>query len=85
MQFAKHNKDLSEDDSQEDEGIFKCIYKKCSKVFTRKIRLQAHLHMHYGTQPYKCPDRACGKAFSEKQNLRIHMLIHTDERPFRCP
>ena len=68
-----------------EEGAFICPYKGCNKVFSRKLRLNAHLHMHYGTQPFKCEHPGCGKAFSEKQNLRIHMRIHKDERPFVCP
>jgi KRAB domain-containing zinc finger protein len=62
---------------------FKC--EKCHKTFQKKVRLLAHMHLHFGTQPFKCSAKNCGKAFSERQNLKIHMMIHTNERPFVCP
>lgn len=71
--------------SKDDEAGYVCPQRGCHKTFSRKLRLNAHLHLHYGTQPYKCTFPTCGKAFSEKQNLRIHMRIHVDERPFQCP
>ena len=67
------------------ESTFVCPHNGCEKAFSRKIRLNAHMHLHYGTQPFKCSFPACGKAFSEKQNLNIHIRIHRDERPFACP
>jgi len=73
------------DRSKEAEAGYVCPQRGCHKTFSRKLRLNAHLHLHYGTQPYKCTFPTCGKAFSEKQNLRIHMRIHVDERPFQCP
>jgi uncharacterized Zn-finger protein len=74
-----------DEDSNGQQLILRCPHKRCKKFFTRRVRLQSHLHLHNGTQPFKCPEPTCGKAFSEKQNLRIHMLIHSDERPFVCP
>ena len=71
--------------SKEDGAGYVCPQRGCWKTFSRKLRLNAHLHLHYGTQPFKCTFPGCGKAFSEKQNLRIHMRIHVDERPFQCP
>ena len=68
--------------SKEDGTGYVCPQRGCFKTFSRKLRLNAHLHLHYGTQPFKCTFPGCGKAFSEKQNLRIHMRIHVDERPF---
>ena len=65
--------------------LFICQHPGCSKTFTRKVRLQAHMHIHNGTQPFKCPFPGCGKAFSEKQNLKIHARIHEDRRPYPCP
>ena len=64
---------------------FICQHPGCSKTFTRKVRLQAHMHIHNGTQPFKCPFPGCGKAFSEKQNLKVHARIHEDRRHFPCP
>ena len=71
--------------SRDGDARYVCPHRGCNKTFSRKLRLNAHLHLHYGTQPYKCEHPGCGKAFSEKQNLRIHMRIHADERPFKCP
>ena len=61
-----------------------CTYPGCSKRFTRKVRLNAHMHLHYGTQPYQCSEPSCGKRFSERQNLKIHERIHTGEKPYLC-
>ena len=72
-------------DGQKSANHFNCLHPGCEKVFTRKSRLQAHMHIHNGTQPFKCPHPGCGKAFSEKQNLKIHSVIHSDKRPFPCP
>ena len=75
----------SEKSQADGAGQYACPQRGCFKTFSRKLRLNAHLHLHYGTQPFKCTFPGCGKAFSEKQNLRIHMRIHVDERPFQCP
>ena len=71
--------------SKDNVSGYMCPHRGCSKRFSRKTRLNAHMQMHYGTQPFKCSHPGCGKAFSEKQNLRIHERIHDDERPFHCP
>jgi uncharacterized Zn-finger protein len=84
-ELAKSADDSVDLDSNGQQIVLKCPHKRCKKVFTRRVRLQSHLHLHNGTQPFKCPEPTCGKAFSEKQNLRIHMLIHSDDRPFLCP
>ena len=63
---------------------FKCPHPGCGKLFQRNDRMQSHMHLHTGTQPYKCEQPGCGKAFSEKHNLRIHMRTHLEERPYVC-
>ena len=63
---------------------FACPIDGCNKQFTRRVRLNAHMHLHYGTQPFKCTFKGCTKSFSEKQNLRIHFRVHTGEKPFVC-
>ena len=63
---------------------FVCNYPGCGKTFMRNIRLQAHMHMHYGTQPFRCKFANCNKGFAEKQNLLIHELIHKNLKPFSC-
>ena len=84
----------AEEEDKDDDGpsnaveppqLFICPKPDCNKAFSRRIRLQAHIHLHNGTQPYKCPFPSCSKAFSEKQNLKIHYRIHQDTRPFPCP
>ena len=84
-QSVADSENASSKSSKEIEGKYLCPHRGCWKTFSRKLRLNAHLHLHYGTQPFKCTFPGCGKAFSEKQNLRIHMRIHVDERPFQCP
>eukprot|EP00347_Sterkiella_histriomuscorum_P014409 403360975 len=63
---------------------FLCTYPDCGKSFSRKSRLKAHLHLHWGTQPFRCEYPGCTKAFSERPNLIIHNRIHTKEKPFSC-
>lgn len=52
--------DDDEDDDDEDESEqgergagsdmnFICPFNGCEKTFSRKIRLNAHMHLHYGT------------------------------------
>jgi uncharacterized Zn-finger protein len=82
----EEEKSSDEDAEGSNEGsIYLCPYRGCKKSFSRRMRLDSHMHMHYGTQPFQCEFPGCNKAFSEKQNLRIHMRIHRDERPFSCP
>lgn len=83
-QEAAMGSDVSDDEHGSNDSVYPCPFKGCKKIFSRRMRLNSHMHMHNGTQPYKCEHPGCGKAFSEKQNLRIHMRIHRDERPFQC-
>jgi uncharacterized Zn-finger protein len=56
----------------------------CQKSFSRRTRLNAHMHIHLGTLPHKCPIDGCGKMFSEKPNMIIHIRKHTKEKPYCC-
>ena len=81
---AEFSEPSSQPNESQSEKRFACPHMGCPKFFSRKVRLTAHMHLHYGTQPHKCPFEGCTSAFSEKQNLKIHLRIHTDERPFSC-
>lgn len=55
----------------ETEALFSCEY--CSKTFTQKRTLNAHLTTHR-KQEHLCP--ICGKQFSYKSSLASHQIIH---------
>ena len=60
---SKGHQKIAETDNDQ---MFTCLYEGCGKQFKRKIRLKAHQHIHYGTQPFRCTFPGCGKGFSEK-------------------
>ncbi len=46
--------------------VYVCPVAECGRVCSRKSSLEAHMHLHYGTQPFKCSFAGCDKMFSEK-------------------
>lgn len=55
---------------------------QCSKAFSRKSHLTAHLqsHIHPDDKPYKC--EVCNKGLNTLQHLRRHEKTH--EKSFQC-
>lgn len=54
----------------------------CSKIFTRKYELKAHLSRHFGLNLFLCP--VCGRQFSHSSNLIRHSRIHSGVKPYKC-
>lgn len=60
---------IIEDGSMDLEGL-KCL--QCLKLFSKKISLLKHMHLHRGT--FSC--NVCAKRFSTKKSLEIHTDNH---------
>ena len=65
------------------EKPFVCPQPQCSKSFTRKFSLHAHLKLHMGDRPFVCT--FCPRSFSTNSILTCHLRTHTGERPHACP
>uniref|UniRef100_A0AAV2MBA2 C2H2-type domain-containing protein n=1 Tax=Knipowitschia caucasica TaxID=637954 RepID=A0AAV2MBA2_KNICA len=57
-----------------------CPY--CSKTFTRRIFLRAHVFSHTGEKLFTC--KVCSKSFNNSQSLLRHSLCHTGAKPYCC-
>ncbi|KAK8127290.1 hypothetical protein PG984_008398 [Apiospora sp. TS-2023a] len=53
---------------------YKCTFEGCSKKYTRKANLDAHLDTHNGTRRYSC--RTCVKAFTRPSDRQRHEKLH---------
>lgn len=62
------------------ENRFKCNI--CSKIFSKRFKLQAHVRCHTKETPFQC--QICFKAFRFSQNLRRHRKTHEGIKPFVC-
>ena len=54
----------------------------CSRAFTQKAHLDAHMLVHTGERRLKC--RFCTKLFVRPSDLKQHEYVHTQERVFTC-
>lgn len=61
---------------------FKCFM--CSKRFSVKCNLEAHMHTHAGKRDraFKC--NLCPRSFSRQKELESHVRSHKNIRPFTC-
>lgn len=80
--------------SQGSIGRFPCTH--CTRVFSRRVDLCAHVVVHRGQdqaglqlttggddRSFPCSE--CGKQFRRRDHLVDHQLTHTDKRAFGCP
>lgn len=64
-------------------GVQPNICKVCSKEFSYRSTLQAHLKLHMGlAKTFLCP--TCGKKFDSGNNLKHHIKRHLGEKSFAC-
>ncbi|XP_026328520.1 zinc finger protein 879-like isoform X1 [Hyposmocoma kahamanoa] len=55
---------------------------QCSRTFSQKGNLMAHMKQHTGIKDFICD--ICGAGFYSQKSLVRHNLIHKGERPFAC-
>ncbi|XP_038671441.1 zinc finger and BTB domain-containing protein 12-like [Scyliorhinus canicula] len=60
--------------------LFMCP--RCGKVFSQRVNLARHIHVHTGIKPYLCT--VCGKTFTQNRSLKDHMNLHSGARPHHC-
>ena len=68
----------------EEKKSTKPICRLCSKTFTSKVYLKAHMvSVHEGKKPFFC--KICDSSFSRERNLRLHIsTVHDGNKPFKC-
>jgi len=54
------------------DGVFGCDV--CSQVFTRRVSLKEHKHIHTNCKPYQC--LTCGQTFRQISNYKKHQKRH---------
>ncbi|UYM17936.1 C2H2-type zinc finger protein [Endozoicomonas euniceicola] len=54
----------------------------CKKTFPRPSKLERHMRVHIGEQPFSCD--TCEATFKDKRNLTYHERTHRGEKPLVC-
>ncbi|KAI8904278.1 hypothetical protein BC831DRAFT_383732, partial [Entophlyctis helioformis] len=54
----------------------------CTKVYTRKYNLDAHMHTHTNMKPYVCMHDGCTKSFARKNDLYRHETTVHERRVY---
>lgn len=57
-------------------GLFKCIYENCSKNYTTKSNLKAHIRSKHEGKKFKC--QICNLELSTKQRHKQHVDAHLE-------
>lgn len=60
---------------------FKCKFKRCSKLFHKKLLLSQHYRMHH-TKKAKCKE--CDVTFTSVFHLKNHLKVQHGEKKFKC-
>ena len=54
----------------------------CNKEFSTNSRLQDHMNVHSGVEPFKCT--ICDRRFAKRSSLTQHHRYHRDHKSFKC-
>ncbi|KAI9088347.1 hypothetical protein DFS34DRAFT_640621 [Phlyctochytrium arcticum] len=56
----------------------------CTKTFSRRFNLTAHLRTHdpHRPRPFTCP--TCHNTFTRAHDLSRHASVHSEDKPFEC-
>jgi KRAB domain-containing zinc finger protein len=60
-------------------GVFKCLHRRCKKLFKSSDNLSKHTKR---VHEFQCNE--CGKRLTTKALVRSHLVWHMDERMFLC-
>ncbi|KAI5954412.1 SWI5 [Candida jiufengensis] len=63
--------------------IYKCTYKNCGKLFTRRYNVRSHIQTHLSDRPFSC--KFCVKKFVRQHDLNRHLKGHNEARLSKCP
>ncbi|KNC97416.1 uncharacterized protein SPPG_07340 [Spizellomyces punctatus DAOM BR117] len=64
---------------------FRCPILSCSKTFSRRFNLTAHLRTHdpQRPRPFNCDQ--CPSTFVRAHDLLRHASVHSNNKPYSCP
>ncbi|KAI5962474.1 SWI5 [Candida pseudojiufengensis] len=63
--------------------IYKCTYKNCGKLFTRRYNVRSHIQTHLSDRPFSC--KFCIKKFVRQHDLNRHLKGHSEAKLSKCP
>jgi len=65
------------------EGLFKCDFPGCTKVYGKKYTLNRHKKIHLSISNHICG--WCSRPFVDNSSLARHERSHSGYKPFACP
>ncbi|TPX68754.1 hypothetical protein SpCBS45565_g02956 [Spizellomyces sp. 'palustris'] len=64
---------------------FTCPILSCSKTFSRRFNLTAHLRTHDPQRPRPFNCNQCRSSFVRAHDLLRHASVHSSNKPYSCP